>query len=195
MLAGQLTRELDRSRVLLTALSPGFEPATLFSYGVTITTRPLRDHKKIVGMNIANDHKKPQKMIPGMDGDANIEDTLLRKQIVVTKMLDYIAELVNKQPIFHDKKRSKHFASVAMTSRGYNEDSFRADAGAFLYSGLLKSRANGVLTAQCKMHRDAHNDHRCENGANQSICYSEMMEMKFGNRTNVVFGRGHGISS
>ena len=150
----------------------------------------MRDGTKIVGMNIANDHKRPKKMIPGMDGYANIEDTLLRKQIVVTKMLDYIADLVNKKPIFHDKKRSKHFASVAMTSRGYNEDSFRADAGAFLYSGLLKSRANGVLTAQCKMHRDAHNDHRCENGANQSICYSEMMEMKFSNRTNVVFGRG-----
>ena len=150
----------------------------------------MRDCTKIVGMNIANDHKKPQRMVPGMDGDETMEDTLLRKQIVVTKMLDYIATLVNKQPIFQDKKRSKHFASIAMSSRGYDENSFRADAGAFLYSGLLKSRSNGVLTAQCKMHRDAHNDPRCENGANQSICYSEMMEMKFGNRMNMVFGRG-----
>ena len=37
----------------------------------------MRDGTKIEGMNLANDHKRPKRLKPGMDGDETMEDTLL----------------------------------------------------------------------------------------------------------------------
>ena len=150
----------------------------------------MRDSSKVPGMNIAKDHIRPKRMMPGMDGDDTMEDTLLRKQIVITKMIDHIASSLEKPKIFCDIKRRKHFSTAAMAVRGLDPDAFRADAGAYLYSGPLFSRANGVQTAQCKMHKDTHNDPRAKNGANQTVCYSELMEMNYGNRSRDVIGRG-----
>ena len=56
----------------------------------------MRDSSKIEGMNLARDHVRPKNMVPGLDGDATMEDTLVRMQVTVTKIFDHLAVLFGK---------------------------------------------------------------------------------------------------
>ena len=149
----------------------------------------MRDSSKIAGMNLARDHVRPKNMVPGLDGDATMEDTLVRMQVTVTKIFDHLAVLFRKDRVYQDVDRRRLFASHTMKERNLDVDSFRADAGAFLYSGLLFSRANGVHSVQCSFHCDSHNDHRGKDGMNQNICINQLVEMNYPNRSKPVIGR------
>ena len=60
----------------------------------------MQDNTKITGMNVARDHVRPKNIIPGLDGDVNMEDTLLRMQVVVTRVFDQIAIIFDKEPVY-----------------------------------------------------------------------------------------------
>ena len=44
----------------------------------------------IEGMNLARCHTKTRQMTPGLDDDENMEEILLRLQIIMTKIMHYI---------------------------------------------------------------------------------------------------------
>ena len=77
----------------------------------------MGDSTKIVGMNVANNHKQPATLQPGLDGDGTMEDNLLREQIVITKILDYIAEWLDRQPISTKAERMLRFSTDLMLKR------------------------------------------------------------------------------
>lgn len=149
----------------------------------------IKDKNRIKGMNVARDHQQPRKMKPGLDGDETIEDTLVRMQMIVTSIFDEIASIFGRRRPFDSKERRKWFSSRSMRERGLPEDGLRSDAGAFIYSGLLPERSNGLHSAQCRFHLDAKNDPREEHGFNDNICITQVVDMKFPNRVHPVKGR------
>ena len=149
----------------------------------------MNDPNAIYGMNCARDHQKPKNLRPGLDGDDNIEDTLIRKQMVVTKIFDYIADYFRLARPFMNSGRRKFFSSRRMRERGCEPDDFRADGGTFFYSGLYPERVNGVHSATCRMHVDKNNDHRAQDGMNENICISQIVPLRFPNRRDPVVGR------
>ena len=50
----------------------------------------INDGNKIEGMNLARCHTKTRQMTPGLDDDENMEEILLRLQIIMTKIMHYI---------------------------------------------------------------------------------------------------------
>lgn len=149
----------------------------------------LNDTNTLPGMNIARDHKRVKSLKPGMYGHKDLEETMIFMQSLVTLMFDYIAEFYNKRRVFIAGWRRRHFSAKKMRSRGFPENLLRSDSGAFLYSGLFMTVANGWYSAQCSMHRDVHNDHRSLDGADANICLSQMISMKYPNRKTAVIGR------
>ena len=150
----------------------------------------IRDSQKIRGMNVAREHVRPKTLVPGVGEDVTTENSLIRGQIIVTKIFDIIAEMFSKEAVFMNVERRLYFASSVMEKRGYHPDMLRADSGAFIYSGLLPERSeSGVHTAQCAFHTDRHNDHREEGGMNHNICISQIIDMHFPRRSNTVKGR------
>lgn len=149
----------------------------------------IRDDKKIRGMNLAREHVRPKTLVPGVGEDATTEDSLIKGQIIVTSIFELIAKIFSKEPPFTNVGRRSYFATPFMEQRGYDPDSLRSESGAFIYSGILPERMNGVHTAQCAFHTDNHNDHREEGGMNHNICVSQIVDMHFPNRTRSVKGR------
>ena len=149
----------------------------------------MKDKDRVPGMNVASDHQLPKKLRPGLDRDVTIEDTLIRMQVIVTKIFDEIASIFGKSKVFNSRGRRKWFSSKLMKDKGMHIDSFRADAGTFLYSGLLPERSNGSPSAKCNFHVDRYNDPREYEGMNANICISQVILMNFPNRLSPVPGR------
>ena len=76
-----------------------------------------------------------------------------------------------------------------MAKRGLSTYAFCADAGMFLYSGMLYTILNGVHTDQCDFHEDRNNDHISLDGVNKNISSNQMVNMIFPNCSNPDFGR------
>ena len=149
----------------------------------------INDHSKVTGMNLARNHVRPRELKPGINGDATTEQSLVKAQIIVTRIFDLIAGKFSRTRVYTSLSRGLWFAIPNMIEMGMNPDLFRAESGAYIYSGLLPERTNGVHTAQCAFHFDSHNDHREEGGMNDNICFSQMIELKFPNRSRPVMGR------
>ena len=148
-----------------------------------------RDKDRVPGMNVASDHQLPKTLRPGLDGDLTIEDTLIRMQVIVTRIFDEIASIFGKKKAFNSRERREWFSSKLMKDRGLHVDSYRADGGTFLYSGLLPERSNGSPSAKCNFHVDKYNDPREDDGMNATICICQVVPMRFPNRMHPVPGR------
>ena len=118
-------------------------------------------------------------MTPSLDDDRNIEKTLLRMQVIVTKIFNYIADLLDKTHVYTGRKRRKPFIVTEMESCRYNADDFRGGVNSFIYDGPLFIHVNGVCKAQCGFHDDVHNDHRENVGCNVNICCNRLVEMRW----------------
>ena len=147
------------------------------------------DSTTISGMNIPRHHQKPIKF-PGLDGDDNLEDTLVKMQVINTKIMDYITTFLIGEKIFMDPERREWFTKPDMRSRGIDEDAIRCDSGVFLFSGLLYTRSpEGSPTAKLYWHTDNHNDKRPVLGSNMNFCYNQMVSMYYDNRSEPVPAR------
>ena len=70
----------------------------------------INDGNKIEGMNLARCHAKPQHMTPGLDNDVNTEETLMRIQIIVTKIMDYITNYLVIDRLYQSWNRRQQFS-------------------------------------------------------------------------------------
>ena len=127
--------------------------------------------------------------MPGLAGDETMEDLLSYIRVVVMRMSDYTTDWLGKERIYPSRKRMNHFATVKIKFRGYQEDEFQADAGVFLYSGLLLSHIKCVPMAKCDFHGDAHINPRETNGANVNVCPNHLVNMNYPNKSRSVTGR------
>ena len=61
-----------------------------FKFNHGINHMDINDGNKFEGMNLARCHTKPRQIAPGLDDDENMEEILLRLQIIMTKIMHYI---------------------------------------------------------------------------------------------------------
>jgi len=150
----------------------------------------INDGDRIPGMNIARSHQLPKKIEPGLDGQKNMEDTVIGKQVHVTAIFDYVMDYFGRERIVSTCEwRRIPFSYTEMTRRNLNPDWWRTDCVAWLYSGPLMTPVHGVMTAKCNFHFDKNNDNRAEHGADVNACYSQLVPMAFPNVPSPVWGR------
>ena len=107
----------------------------------------------------------------------------------MSNMFDYIIDLLGKERVNPSRKMRKHFAVLEIKCQGYHEDEFRANAGTFLYYGLLFSHVSGVRKAQCDFHVEIHNDPREIDGANANVCFNQLVALNYLNSSRPVTNR------
>ena len=149
----------------------------------------MTDETVIDGMNVARCHMKAKRITPGLNGDENVEESLLRMQMINTRIMDYITDYFGLDRVFAPWKRRKLFSGQMMIDRGHDCNAFKADAGSFNYTGILPERVEGRHSSQTSFHGDVHNDPREEGGANKNFCFNQLIEMYFPRRREAVIGR------
>ena len=146
------------------------------------------DSERIPGLCLPRRHQKPQKM-DGLGGDANMEATLIRKQIINTKILDWMTNYFQIDTVFPLNHRKALFVCQDLEKLGHPAGAMRCEGGTFNVSGLLNSRSSqGVSTAICTFHVDKYNE--CKNddcgGSNKNFCYNELLQLPYSHREEPV---------
>ena len=149
----------------------------------------ITDGDRIPGMNVARSHQLPKKIEPGLDGQKNMEDTVIGKQVFVTAIFDYVTDYFGRQRISSCEWRRFPFSYTEMTRRNLSPEWWRTDCVAWLYSGPLMTPVHGMMTAKCNFHFDKNNDNRAGHGADVNACYAQLVPMVFPNRPSPVWGR------
>ena len=140
------------------------------------------DRERIPGLCLPQRHMKPQNM-DGLGWDKDMEATLIRKQIINTKILDWMTKHFQIDTVFPLNSRKALFVSQDIEKLGHTAGDMRCEGGTFNVSGTLNGRTTqGASTAICTFHIDKYNEWKNDDdcgGSNKNYCYNEMLEMPY----------------
>ena len=151
------------------------------------------DGKSYPGLYVPRRHTKPQNMSGVSNEDSNLEDTLIRKQAINTKILDWMTTYFQLQTSFPQTERKALFLNKYLVGMGKTIGDIRCEGGTFVASGPLMSRTpKGVSTAICSWHVDTNNESVKNDeigGSNKNFCFNQMLLMPYPNRRHPVWIR------
>ena len=143
------------------------------------------DGDRVPGLFFPRRHQKPQRMKGVGNQDRNMEDTLIRKQIINTKILDWMTRYFQMETVFPPNDRKRSFIGADLVAMGYGRYDMRSEGGTFLATGPLFTRTpEGVSTAICTWHVDKHNESENDElgGSNKNYCFNQVVDMPYSNR-------------